>query len=66
MKYTIATQGDRLDQIVYQHYKTLEVLNEVMMSNPDLLNNPILNAGDLVMLPEIAIEAQPETGVSLW
>lgn len=66
MKYAIATQGDRLDQIVYQYYKTLDVLGEVMMSNPDLLNKPILNEGDRVALPDIAIEAQYETGVSLW
>lgn len=66
MKYAIATQGDRLDQIVYQYYKTLDVLGEVMMSNPDLLNKPILDEGDRVALPDITIEAQSETGVSLW
>ncbi|MFA6608906.1 MAG: tail protein X [Candidatus Paceibacterota bacterium] len=66
MKYAIATQGDRLDQIVYQYYKTLDVLGEVMMSNPDLLNKPILDKGDRVALPDITIEAQSETGVSLW
>lgn len=66
MKYAIATQGDRLDQIVYQYYKTLDVLGEVMMSNPDLLNKALLDEGDRVALPDIAIEAQTETGVSLW
>lgn len=66
MKYAIATQGDRLDQIVYQYYKTLDVLGEVMMSNPDLLNKPILDEGDRVALLDITIEAQSETGVSLW
>ncbi len=66
MKYEIATQGDRLDHIVYQYYGTLEVLTDVMMSNPSLLNKPILDEGDRVMLPEIKIAPQSETGVSLW
>lgn len=66
MKYAIATQGDRIDQIVYQYYKTLDVMVEVMMSNPGLLNKPILDEGDRVALPDIVIEAQAETGVNLW
>lgn len=66
MKYAIATQGDRLDQIIFAHYGTLDVMNEAMMANPHLLAKPILDEGDRVALPDIAIEAQSETGVSLW
>lgn len=67
MKYTVATQGDRLDQIIYHHYGTLDVMNEVMMHNPNLMSTPILQNGDKVYLPDIDVTAQAETvGVSLW
>lgn len=67
MKHTIATQGDRLDQIIYQHYGTLDVMNEVMMQNTHLMSKPILQSGDKVYLPDIDVAAQSETvGVSLW
>jgi len=67
MKYTVATQGDRLDQIIYQHYGTLDVMNEVMIHNSHLMSTPILQNGDKVYLPDIDVTAQAETvGVSLW
>lgn len=66
MKRTVATQGDRLDQIIYTYYGTLDVMNEVMMSNVNLLSKTILDAGDVVYLPDISAPEQPETGVSLW
>lgn len=66
MKHTVATQGDRLDQIIYAHYGTLEVMNEVMMSNVHLMSKAILDNGDKVYLPDIKIPDKSETGVSLW
>lgn len=66
MRYTVATKGDRLDVIIYQHYGTLDVMNEVMMNNPHLMSRPILESGDKVYLPDIAEPEQSETGVSLW
>lgn len=66
MKHTVATKGDRLDQIIYQYYGTLDVMNEVMMNNPHLMSTPILSTGDKVYLPEITEPEQAETGVSLW
>jgi len=66
MKRTVATTGDRLDQIIYQYYGTLDVMNEVMMSNVHLLSKTILDAGDIVNLPDISSPEQPETGVNLW
>lgn len=66
MKHTVATQGDRLDVIIYQYYGTLDVMNEVMMNNPHLMSTPILSTGDKVYLPEIIEPEQSETGVSLW
>lgn len=66
MKHTVATQGDRLDQIIYTVYKTLDVMNEVMMANPHLMSKPILDDGDIVYLPTIVAVIQPKTGISLW
>jgi phage tail protein X len=66
MRHTIATQGDRLDQIIMAFYKTLTVMNEVMMSNSHLMNKPILDDGDKVYLPDIVAPTPTETGVSLW
>lgn len=66
MKHTIATQGDRLDQIIYQHYGTLDVMNEVMMSNAHLMAKPILDSGDKVYLPDIQTAKPEEKGVALW
>lgn len=66
MKHTVATTGDRLDQIIYQYYGTLNVMTEVMMSNVHLLSKTILDAGDKVYLPDITIPSQPESGVNIW
>lgn len=66
MMHTIATQGDRLDQIIYAYYGTLDVMNEVMMSNPHLMSTPILSTGDKVYLPDIIKPVQAETGMNLW
>lgn len=66
MRHTVATQGDRLDQIIYAAYKTLDVMNEVMMANSHLMSNPILGDGDIVYLPKITVVAPIQNGVSLW
>lgn len=67
MKHKIATQGDRLDQIIYAYYGTLDVMNEVMMANVHLLRKAILDNGDKVYLPDMEVTAQAETaGVNLW
>lgn len=66
MNSTIATQGDRLDQIIYAYYGTLDVMNKVMMSNVHLMPKPILDTGDKVYLPDISVPEQSESGVSLW
>lgn len=66
MKYTVATKGDRLDQIIYQYYGSLDVMNEVMINNPHLMSRPILESDDKVYLPDITKPEQSVTGVSLW
>lgn len=67
MTQAVANQGDRLDQIIYAYYGTLDVMNEVMSANVHLLRKAILDTGDKVYLPDIDVTVQSEdTGVSLW
>ncbi len=49
----IAKDDERLDSIVYSHYGTLNVFQSVLETNSHLLNKKILNAGDIVLLPQI-------------
>jgi len=67
MREYIATQGERLDQIIYLEYKTLDknVVNEVLKANPHLLTKLVLDAFDKVYLPEIEIEPSSEDK-ALW
>lgn len=60
----IAKESDRLDQIVYNHYGTLEVFEQVLKFNPNL--EPSLKAGDVIFLPEIKIENVAKKDNSLW
>lgn len=53
MKEYLAKKGERLDQIVYAHYKSLEQFEKVLDCNKHLLCKLILNAGDKVYLPII-------------
>lgn len=67
MKEYIATQGERLDQIIYREYKSLDknVVNEVLKANPHLLTKLVLDAFDVVYLPEIEIKPSIEDK-ALW
>ena len=67
MKEYIATQGERLDQIIYREYKSLDknVVNEVLKANPHLLTKLVLDAFDVVYLPEIEIKPSTEDK-ALW
>ncbi|MDR0580190.1 MAG: tail protein X [Campylobacteraceae bacterium] len=57
-----AYEGERLDEIVYKHYGTLEVFEQVLMLNARL--PVILQDGDIVKLPDIVIE--PVKEAELW
>lgn len=59
----IAKDNERLDYIVFKHYKTLAVFEKVLVFNSHL--NSILKAGDRVFLPEIKIEEKKKE-LSLW
>lgn len=57
-----AYEGERLDEIVYKHYGTLEVFEEVLAYNARL--PVILQDKDIVKLPDITIEPVKEN--ELW
>jgi len=60
MKKYVAKRGERLDEIVFKEYKTLdkEVLNTVLSGNKHLLNKQKLDAFDEVFLPEIETKSK--------
>ena len=66
MKTVIAKRGDRLDQIIYKEYGSLnqEIINSVMTTNKHLLTKIELEGGDKVYLPNIKIKEQK--GKYLW
>lgn len=67
MKHVLAQKGDRLDQIVYNYYGTLEPLNSVMLANAELMKKSVLEDKDVVYLPDYtASEASEDDGVNLW
>lgn len=70
MESILVTAGDRLDTIIYQHYKTLDqaVVDAVLAVNPHLLDRLELSAFDNVHLPELQLEAEKYLSKSkaLW
>lgn len=66
MKKILATEKERLDEIVYREYKTLEVFEKVLEHNPHLTSKIILNMGEIVNLPIISIKKENEKEESLW
>ena len=61
-KIYIAKDSDRLDTIVYAHYKHLRFFEQVLALNPKLATT--LKAGDKVFLPEIKEKAKEQN--KLW
>ena len=66
MRKIKAYKGQRLDQIIFKEYSTLEsdVVNAVLTINTHLLNKLELEAGDIVYLPKI--EFKEPKGKYLW
>lgn len=55
-----------MDLLCYRHYGTSQgVTEQVIAANPGLSRQIFLNAGQAVMLPDIARKAEQET-VQLW
>jgi phage tail protein X len=66
MNRYVAKDGERLDQVVYANYKSLDVFNSIMEFNKHLQDKPILSAGDVVYLPEIEVKTKIKELKSLW
>ncbi|DAB40816.1 MAG TPA: phage tail protein [Sulfurovum sp. UBA12169] len=66
MKQVTAQHGDRLDQIAYSEYGTLEYFNKVMDANLHLSAKPILENGDIVNMPTITMQVQEIKVKTLW
>ena len=65
MNKTIAEDGDRLDQIAFKHYGTLQNFEAVLKANIHLIDKVVLTAGNIVCLPEINSEIIKEVK-TLW
>lgn len=65
MNKAIAKAGERLDQIIYSNYGTLEVFEQVLEVNPHLLKKEILEIEDIVYLPNVVLEKVKKEDV-LW
>jgi len=65
VEYVTAQKGDRLDEIVFTHYGTLEVFEIVLEENRPISTKLYLEYGDIVWLPQIIIEQEIEAK-SLW
>lgn len=65
MNKAIAKTGERLDQIIYSNYGTLEAFEQVLEANPHLLKKEILEIGDIVYLPNVVLEKVKKEDV-LW
>lgn len=69
MKTFIAQNGDRLDTIINNTYKTLdkEVVKKVFEANPHLATTPVLSDGDIVNLPVVELQKeQIKKAKTLW
>jgi len=66
VKQVKAYKGQRLDQIIYKEYKSLDkdIVNAVLSVNTKLLKKIELDAGDIVYLPKI--EKKESKGKYLW
>jgi len=49
----VATKGDRLDQLVYKTFGSLEQFENVLLLNSKLVDKVFLEEGDVVILPDI-------------
>jgi len=62
----IAKDGDRIDLIVYENYKSTDPFETVLKSNKHLIKKTILSAGDKVYLPKIENKPKIKEIKSLW
>ena len=65
MMIAIAEAQDRMDEIAYKHYGTLENFGEVIEANIHLCNKSILDKQDQVYLPDY-VPPIVEKAIALW
>ncbi|MGX5834796.1 tail protein X [Aeromonas piscicola] len=68
MQTYLTSDGDTLDYIAWKYYQTLDgrVVEQLLDANPGIADlGPVLPAGVLVNMPDIAPQQQ-EQGVRLW
>jgi len=66
MNEYIAKDGERLDQIVYEVYGTLDVFQDALKANIHIANKIELDVGDKVYLPDISVEPKEQEEKALW
>lgn len=64
MKEIKAKDYERLDQIVFREYQTLDYFEKVLEQNPKIANKMFLDEGDIVNLPIFKIDKKKLE--SLW
>lgn len=62
----VAVEGERLDQIHYLYYETMEGFEQLLEANRHLLRKPILDTGDIVYLPVLVLDDEEEKGSEPW
>ena len=58
-------EGDILDWIVWQHYGTVSVLEQVIEANPNITDE-VLKPGIEIKLPYIEFIEQSKGDIKLW
>jgi len=66
MQTHVAAEGERLDQIHYAYYQTLEGFDQLLAANRHLLRKPVLENGDLVYLPILRLPDEVSESKGLW
>lgn len=62
----IVTSKQRLDELIFAHYGSLENLELVIQENPHLNEKLFLEAGDEIELSVIEVSAKEKTTPALW
>ncbi len=59
--------GDVLDDICWRHYGREDAVPDVLRANPGLADaQPVLPAGQVVLLPDLPPPPEPDGAVVLW
>lgn len=62
----VVTQEQRLDEIVFAHYNSLEYFDEVVRVNENIMNHMVLKVGDKVELPKFKKSLKSTKIKALW